>query len=293
MDLFSVFQKFPDHASCIAHLEQVRWPHTPACPHCGAVNVGRKADGTRIGRWNCHACHASFNVLSGTIFEKTKIELQKWFLAISLILNAKKSVSSCQLARDLDLNQKTAWYMAMRIRRAMVAEGPLLAGIVEADESYIGGKPRKPNKRSDDTKRPRGRGTDKLPIIGAVERGGRVVAEPSAHVDARSLQSFLNRNVDRRESLLVTDEWPGYRNMGHYGPHATIEHSQRYVDGLVHTNTIEGFWSLLKRAWYGTHHHYTKIFAIAYAVEACFKYNMRTVSNGFESFLRSTMAVRA
>ena len=293
MDLMTVFQRFPDHASCIEHFERARWPHTPACPHCGAVNVGRKADGDRIGRWNCHACHASFNVLSGTIFEKTKIELQKWFLAIALMRNAKKSVSSYQLARDLDLNQKTAWYMAMRIRRAMVADGPLLAAIVEADEAYIGGKPRKPNKRSDDKRGPGGRGTDKLPIIGAVERGGRVVAEPSAHMDARSLQSFLNRNIEMRETLLVTDEWPGYRNMGRYARHATIEHRQRYVDGLVHTNTIEGFWSLLKRAWYGTHHHYTKIFAMAYAVEACFKYNIRGASHGFESFIRSTMAVKA
>ena len=293
MDLMTVFQRFPDHASCIEHMELVRWPDTPACPHCGAATVGRKADGDRIGRWNCHACHSSYNVLSGTIFEKTKIELQKWFLAISIILNAKKSVSSYQLARDLDLNQKTAWYMAMRIHRAMVIEGPLLAGIVEADEAYIGGKPRKPNKRSDDKRGHGGRGTNKLPIIGAVERGDRVVAEPSPHVDARSLHSFLNCSIEMRETPLVTDEWPGCRNMGRYVRHATIEHSTRYVDGLVHTNTIEGFWSLLKRTWYGTHHHYSKAFAIAYAVEACFKYNMRGATNGFEPFIRSTIAVKA
>ena len=102
MDLISVFKQFPDHESCIEHLERVRWPHAPACPICGAMNVGRKADGRRVGRWNCHTCHASFNVLSGTIFQKTKIDLQKWFLAISLLINAKKSVSSYELARDLE-----------------------------------------------------------------------------------------------------------------------------------------------------------------------------------------------
>ena len=292
MDLLKVFQKFPDHASCIEHLEHVRWPHTPACPHCGAVNVGRKADGERIGRWNCHACHGSFNVLSGTIFEKTKIELQKWFLAISLILNAKKSVSSHQLARDLDLNQKTAWYMAMRIRRAMLDHGDLLTGIVEADEAYVGGRPRKPNKRDYDTPTPRGRGTDKMPVVGAVERGGRVVAQPMAKVDAASLTQFLNENVGP-ESLLMTDEWRGYRGMRRHMRHVTVEHARQYVDGIIHTNTIEGFWSLLKRAWYGTHHHYTKGFGLAYVVEACFKYNSRGVPNVFDSFLRDAITVRA
>ena len=204
MDLITIFQRFPDHESCIEHLERVRWPHAPACPHCGAMNVGRKADGERIGRWNCHSCHASFNVLSGTIFQKTKIELQKWFLAISLIINAKKSISSYQLSRDLDLNQKTAWYMAMRIRRAMVDQGDLLTGIVEADEAYIGGKPRKPNKHEDGVPGKRGRGTDKLPIMGAVERGGKVVAQPSPQVDQDALTAFLTSNVDT-DALLMTD----------------------------------------------------------------------------------------
>ena len=289
MDLIQVFQRFPDHESCIEHLERVRWTHTPACPLCGAVNVGRKADGDRIGRWNCHGCHSSFNVLSGTIFEKTKIELQKWFLAISLMLNAKKSVSSYQLARDLDLNQKTAWYMAMRIRRAMVGDGELLSGIVEADEAYIGGKPRKHNRHEEDAPSPRGRGTDKLPIIGAVERNGRVVAEPSPKVDGPALENFLSRNLDTTNTLLITDEYPAYRRMGRKVRHATIEHSVQYADGLTHTNTIEGFWSLLKRAWYGTHHWYTKHFALAYVVEACFKYNARKQTNTFESFIQSTV----
>ena len=248
MDLIKVFQRFPDHASCIEHLERVRWPHVPACPLCGAVNVARKAENDRIGRWNCRECKSSFNVLSGTIFQKTKIDLQKWFLAISLNLNAKKSLSSHQLARDLDLNHKTAWYMGMRIRRAMVDEGTLLSGIVEADEAYVGGKPRKPNRRDDDKPSTRGRGTDKLPIIGAVERGGRVAAKPSLKVDVAALTSFLNETVDKA-SLLMTDAWIGYRQMRRHMRHVTVDHSKHYVDGLAHTNTIEGFWSLLKRAW--------------------------------------------
>ena len=147
MNLIAVFQRFPDHEACIEHLERVRWNYTPKCPHCEAENVARKADGYRQGRWNCHACKSSFNVLSGTIFQKTKIDLQKWFLAISIILNAKKGVSSHQLSRDIDVTQPTAWYMGMRIRKAMTSDHSLLSGIVEADEAYIGGKPRKRNRR--------------------------------------------------------------------------------------------------------------------------------------------------
>ncbi len=289
MDLIKVFQRFPDHESCIEHLERVRWHDTPACPYCGRVSVARKADGHREGRWNCHDCKSSFNVLAHTIFQKTHIELQKWFLAVSILLNAKKSVSSHQLARDLDLNQKTAWYMAMRIRRAMVGDGELLSGIVEADEAYIGGKPRRRNHHADATPAPRGRGTHKLPIVGAVERNGRVVAEPSIKVDGPALEDFLSRNLDTDNSLLVTDEYPAYRRMDGKIRHATIEHAKQYADGLTHTNTIEGFWSLLKRAWYGTHHHYTKGFAMAYAVEACFKYNMRGMADPFSRFIQGAV----
>jgi len=290
MDLIRVFQKYPDHESCIEHLERVRWGDNPACPHCGSVTVARKAENDRIGRWNCHGCKSSFNVLSGTIFQKTKVPLQKWFLAISLVLNAKKSLSSYQLSRDLDLNQKTAWFMAMRIREAMVDEGVLLSGIVEADEAYIGGKPRKPNKREDDRPSKPGRGTDKLPIIGAVERGGKVVAQPSLKVDAKALTSFLNKVVDADSSVLVTDTWVGYNRMREHMRHITVDHGRQYVDGLAHTNTIEGFWSLLKRAWYGSHHHFSDGYSIAYVVETCFKYNSRGRKDVFESFLAGAVA---
>ena len=143
MDLIRVFQKYPDHESCLEHLEKVRWGDTPRCPYCNSDNVASKAEGQRLGRWNCHECKSSFNVLAGTIFQKTKVPLQKWFLAVALIINAKKSLSSCQLARDLDMNQKTAWFMAMRIREAMVDKETFLYGIVEADETYVGGKPRR------------------------------------------------------------------------------------------------------------------------------------------------------
>ena len=150
MNLISIFSLYPDQESCIEHLENVRWGDNPCCPKCGCLEVARKADGDRIGRWNCHACKSSFNVLSGTIFEKTRVPLQKWFLAIGLMIHAKKSLSSCQLARDLELTQPTAWYVQHRIRAAMTADQrPLLQGIVEADETYLGESLERPTKRTE------------------------------------------------------------------------------------------------------------------------------------------------
>ena len=199
----------------------------------------------------------SFKVTCGTVFHGAKIALQKWFLAISLIANAKKSLSSHQLARDLDLNQKTAWYMMVRIRAEMAKKGgALLEGIIEADETYIGGKPRKKNKRADDEPAKRGRGTDKDAIIGAVQRGGKVVAQLAPNLTGRTILEFIRSAVNLKDSELITDEFQAYNLIGKEMKHAVINHKEQFADGDTHTNTIEGFWSLLKRAWYRQHHHY-------------------------------------
>jgi len=173
MNLITIFRRFPDQQACISHLESIRWGDNPHCPKCGSARVARKCDGDRVGRWNCHDCHASFNVMSGTIFEKTRIPLQKWFLSIGLMANAKKSLSSYQLARDVELTPQTALYIQQRIRVAMAADqAPMLQGIGEADETYVGCKPRKGNNRDDDKPNKRGCGTSKTAVIGAAERGG-------------------------------------------------------------------------------------------------------------------------
>ena len=292
MDLMTIFQRFPDQEACIEHLERVRWGDFPACPRCGSIGVAPKSDGFRVGRWNCHDCHVSFNVLSGTIFEKTRIPLQKWFMAIGLVVNAKKSMSSYQLARDLDLNQKSAWYVLQRIRSQMATEQEdiLLQGIVEADETYVGGRPRKGNKRTDDRPAPRGRATSKTPVIGAVERGGSVTAKVASDLSGRGVMQFIREAVSPDGSLLITDEYGAYRATREIMPHAVINHSVRYADGDTHTNTIEGFWSLLKRAWYGAHHHYQRHYMPLYVAEACWKYNQRGNGNTFGSFLRGCFA---
>ena len=293
MDLIKVMERFPTQETCIAYLESVKWgKNPPYCPHCQTTDVKKRTETEtgRIGRWNCHDCQATFKVTHGTVFHgNPKIALQKWFLAISLIANAKKSLSSCQLSRDLDLNQKTAWYMMTRIRAEMAKKGgALLQGIIEADETYIGGKPRKPNKREDDEPAKRGRGTDKDAIIGAVQRGGKVVAQLAPNVTARTILEFIRSAVNLKDSELITDAYQAYNLVGREIKHAVINHKEQYADGDTHANTIEGFWSLLKRAWYGQHHHYTTGYTPLYVAEACYKYNYRE-TDMFWKFLKETM----
>ena len=281
MNLITIFHRFPDQQSCIEHLEEIRWRGVSTCPLCESDRVEPKSDGDRVGRWNCHHCHRSFNVLSGTILSKTKVPLQKWFLAISMMANAKKSMSSHQLARDLNIPQTTALYMQQRIRAQMAKDqAGLLQGIVEADETYIGGKPRYKHPRN-----PRGRGTSKTPVIGAVERGGRVVAKMATDLTGKGILGFIKQNVAPAGSVLITDQYKGYSRVKQLFHHAVVDHSKTYVDGNTHTNTIEGVWALLKRAWYGSHHHYTRRYTPLYVAEACFKYNHRNSGNGFSNFL--------
>lgn len=295
MNLIEVMERFPDQESCIEHLERIRWRGTPVCPHCGCIEVKRKKESSigRVGRWHCKGCGASFKVTAGTVFHGTKIPLQKWFMAIALMMNAKKGLSSCQLERDLDLNQKTAWYILTRIRSEMAKKtNPIvLQGIIEADETYIGGKPRKENKKEDREPAKRGRGTSKTAVIGAVERGGQVVAEVAKGLTGRAILEFIRRVVNVRESELMTDEYHAYNALSSQLKHNVINHQEQYVDGDKHTNTIEGFWSLLKRAWYGSHHHYSVGYTPLYVAERCYIYNYRNLETIFWKFINDSVKI--
>lgn len=148
--LVEVYRRWPDHAACIARLEAVRWPNGPLCPYCGAIKVARHRELIREDRWQCSICRRSFTVTVGTIFHRTHVDLQRWFLLISLMLSVKMGLSAMQAARDLDMRRPTVWSMMHRVRKALVDDGQLLAGIVEIDEGYLGGRPRKRNRRDDD-----------------------------------------------------------------------------------------------------------------------------------------------
>lgn len=281
MNLVEVFKSFQTEEQSIEYLEEVRWRGQVACPYCGSIACGRHPSGDREQRrWQCRDCKRAFSVKIGTLFHGTHMPLRDWFLVIALMLNSKKSLSSYQVSRDIGIRQPTAWSMMQRIRAAMAADpaqAKLLHGIVEADECYVGGKPRKGNRREDDRPNPRGRGTKKVPVLGAVERGGRVVARvaDSDKVSAKGISKFLSRFVDPEGTVLVTDEYPGYFPAGRKMLHAVVNHSVSYADGPVHTNTIEGFFALIKRAWYGQHHSYSRKYMPLYIAEACFRYNRR------------------
>ncbi|WP_293891277.1 IS1595 family transposase [Flavobacterium sp.] len=172
MNIIQVYKQFPTQQDCINHLELVRWNGEPTCPYCNSKN---QSPMPKEQRFHCNTCNTSFSVIVGTIFHKTKIDLQKWFLAISLVLNAKKGYSARQLGRDLEVTKDTAWRVFMQIRRALVDDKQLMTGIVEADETYIGGKDKN---RHNDKKKPGGQGgANHTPVIGVLQRDGKVVAK--------------------------------------------------------------------------------------------------------------------
>ena len=298
MNIIELFRTFQTEAQAIEYLESVRWKGTTLCPYCASSRVGRHASGDRaMPRWQCYDCRRAFAVTIGTLFHGSHKSLKDWFLILALMLNAKKSASSCQISRDVGIRQPTVWSMMHRIRTAMAAstaQANLLHGIVETDETYIGGKPRKRNKhdKGDSTpKNPRTRGTGKTPVIGAVERGGRVVARVAnpGDLSAKGINRFMDEYVDPEETMLFTDEYKGYQCVDSRICHAVINHSKEYVNGIIHTNTIEGFWALVKRAWYGQHHHYSKRYTPLYIAETCYKYNKRKSQFSFEESIAAFM----
>ena len=299
MNIIDLFQTFQTQEQAIEYLEKVRWHGEPSCPYCGSLSVGRHASGDRkMMRWQCRDCTRAFSVTVGTLFHGTHVELRNWFLVLGLMLNAKKSASSYQIARDLGMRRPTVWSMMQRIRTAMAADPAqerLLHGIVEADETYVGGKPRKGNKRDDDKPSKRGRGTKKVPVLGVVERGGRVVARVAGPGDlaAKGIAKFIGRFVDPAGTLLISDEYAGYNRVSETMLHAVVCHAREYANGSTHTNTIEGFWALVKRAWYGSHHHYSRKYMPLYIAEACYKYNRRRSKTAFTDSIRMFVGVAA
>lgn len=283
MNIIEIFEKFPDQKSCIDHLESIRWKNGVTCAYCNSENTYPMP---KELRHHCNACKKSFSVKIGTIFEDTRLPLQKWFLAITLIINAKKGISARQLSRDLKVNKDTAWSMAMRIREGMKDNGTLLQGVVEMDETYVGGKPRKENKKDDDDKgAPRGRGTKKTPVVGMVERDGSVKAQKvdKRALNSKNLNDLIRKNVNPEQSVLISDEYRGYRKVSQILKHYTINHQLNYVDGEIHTNTIESFWAIVKRGIIGQFHKVSKEYLDFYLDEFCFRYNRRK-ANQTETF---------
>ena len=298
MNLISIFKQFPDQESCINHLEQKRWNGKPICPYCNSENTNKTHNAeTQRFRHYCNGCQKSFSVTIGTIFEDSRLPLQKWFLALSLVLNAKKGLSSCQLGIDIEVRQATAWSMLHRIRKAMKQDGTLLSGIVEMDETYVGGKPRKEAKKKDKDKddnnkgNPRGRGTKKECVVGMIERDGRVKAANVKKTDSFKLCELVRNNVDRANSALITDEYKAYNLMKYLLTHLKINHSKEYVNGSIHTNTIESFWAILKRGIIGQFHKVSPKYLSKYLDEFCWRFNERKNENAFDKLAGNMLLI--
>ena len=257
-------------------IEKVRWSKGAECPHCGAKKP-YKLDGKahRPGVYKCSKCRKQFTVTVGTIMHRSHISLKQWLMAFYLMCSSKKGVSALQLQRNLGLGSyKTAWHLAHRIRYAMTQEPlkSLLKGTVEVDETYIGGKSRDGIA---------GRGSErKAAVVGLVERNGKAQARPVERVNSKELKGAIRKMVDPR-ALIMTDEWKAYTGLDkEFGGHEKIEHGKgEFSRGQVHTNTVESYFSLLKRGVHGTFHHVSKEHLARYCNEFSFRWNFRKVDD--------------
>ena len=282
--ILELINAFPNEQTCIDHLEALRWNGDVISPFDSTSKVYNCKD----NKYKCKNTGKYFNVKTNTIFDNTKLPLQKWFLAIWIVTSHKKGISSLQLGRDLDITQKSAWFMLQRIRNCFgIDNDSQLDNEVEVDETYVGGK----NKNRHANKKVKGSqgrsAKDKTPVVGMVERGGKVTARKVENVQSKTLTAEIIRNV-KESATVYSDEWLGYKGISRIYDHSIVKHNQgQYVNGRIHTNTIEGFWSLLKRGIFGIYHFTSKKHLQMYVDEFVFRYNTRnnSESNRFNLLL--------
>jgi transposase-like protein len=285
---------FTDENQARIYLESIRWPNGVVCPHCGSDEqhynlIGKENSDkpVRKGVWKCKKCRKQFSVTVGTVFEKSHISLNKWLLATFLICSSKKGMNSHQLHRMLDVTYKTALFMSHRIRYAMDDKKVKLSGIVEVDETYVGGKEK--NKHFDKKLNAGRGGVGKIPVFALVERNGNVMSMPVQIVTGANLKSIIRQNVEPTATIM-TDDFLSYRGLGKdFSSHQVVNHGKReYVKGNAHTNTIEGYFSILKRGITGVYHHVGEQHLHRYLSEFDFRYNGRKINDDE----RSTLALR-
>ncbi|HEV2381854.1 MAG TPA: IS1595 family transposase [Terriglobia bacterium] len=275
---------FSDYENCRSLMMQLRWPDGKvACPHCGSEKVTYLAK-ARV--WKCYGKHPRprFSLKTGTIFEDSPLGLDKWLAALWLLVNCKNGISSCEVAKDLGVTQKSAWFMMHRLRYALKEGGfDKFSGEVEADETFIGGKARFMH-ISERKRRITGSGpTNKTAVMGILERGGKVRTSVISNRRKHAVQSEVKKNV-AAGSALYTDALLSYSGLEREYAHKVIDHAEAYVNGRVHTNGLENFWSLLKRGIHGTYVSVEPFHLFRYLDEQSFRYNYRKEMNDFDRF---------
>jgi transposase-like protein len=266
--LVDIVHRFHSEEVCREYLEKLRWPSGVGCPKCGSCSV---SEITTRDQFDCNDCRHRFSVTSGTIFDNTKLPLWKWFAAIFLMIEGKKGISANQLKRTIGVSYKTAWFLCHRIRESMrEVEGERLTGIIEVDETWVGGKQRGAGKHHWHT-------TNKTAVIGAVEREGKIRLQVIAARDRKTLHAWIEKNLDDATQAIYTDDWAPYIGIADENTaHETVNHSAKeWVRGFVHTNSVENVWSLLKRSIVGSFHHVSKKHLERYLDELEFRFNNR------------------
>jgi transposase-like protein len=276
--LIQFHQHFDTEEKCRFFLEQQMWNGTPTCPHCGSTNVCRFANG-KMFKCRVKDCRKKFTVTVGTVMESSKIPLTKWFLAIYVVFNHSKGISSVQLSNYIDCCQKTSWFLLHRIREMSIDRAPAqLSNVVEADETLYGGKNRFRHAHKK-VKHSQGRSQeDKTPVFGLVERGGKLRTQVVKDTKAKTLKPIIKEMV-AEGSILCTDEYRAYRGLNKDYAHDVVNHrSGEYVNGQTHTNTIEGYWSIFKRCIYGIYHSVSEKHLQNYCNEVTYRYNERQLT---------------
>ena len=271
ISIYEFLKRFPDEKSARLYLEQSRWNGNIECPRCKSTKIGKW--GKNEGWHKCNNCKKPFNVKTNSIFENSKIPLDKWFLAFYLMVTERKGISSVQISIKLGITQKSAWLMCQKAREAMgnCKNNYIFKGIVECDETYIGGKKRNRHSNKNVVK---GRGSvGKIPVFGIVERQGRTMSMVVPDTTKGTLQGIIRQNV-QQGTVVNTDEWKSYIGLNGDYTHLTVNHSARqYKNGTASTNTIESKWALAKRAYHGTFHHISPKHLQRYFDEIDFRHN--------------------
>jgi len=276
---------FRDEAACVKHFTATRFANGEYCPHCGHTEIYTFKDGKR---YRCASCKQDFTIKTGTVFGESKLPLRKWFMAIYLLSTTSKGMSSVQVAKHIGVCQKTAWFMAHRIREAHLQNKGQLTGQIEADETYIGGKI--PNMSKSRRKQFAGQtgGAGKTPLVGILQRGGDIQVKVADRVNRETLIPNIAQNV-AKGSFVYTDENVCYRGLHRMGfIHNSVRHqAKEYVVGACHTNGIESFWALFKRGYHGVYHYMSRKHLQRYVNEFAFRFNRK--ADGMQSVFSSVL----